>query len=101
VIRRTIFTVYLAGVVLALMSMARWKQWDNGLGVLFGVLFLATLFGQAIAGHADFNHQQIATGAPAVSSVSSSPQQSLRPTPRRTGSRNTCSSSCTSSPLSG
>jgi hypothetical protein len=49
------------------MSMARWKQWDNGLGVVFGVLFLATLFGQAIAGHADFNHQQIATGAPAVS----------------------------------
>jgi hypothetical protein len=48
------------------MSMARLK-WDNGLGVGFGVLFLAALFGQAIAGHADFNHQQIAAGAPAVS----------------------------------
>jgi len=34
----------------------------NGLGVVFGLLFLAALVGQAIAGHADFNNQQIADG---------------------------------------
>lgn len=31
------------------------------------VLFLVTLFGQAIAGHADFDNQQLAAGAPEVS----------------------------------
>ncbi|CAM5250137.1 DUF6766 family protein [Streptomyces aurantiogriseus] len=30
---------------------------DNGLGLFFTVAFLLTLAGQAIAGHADFNHQ--------------------------------------------
>ena len=33
---------------------------DNGLGLFFGALFLATLVGQAFVGHADFNHQQVA-----------------------------------------
>jgi hypothetical protein len=33
---------------------------DNGLGVFFGVIFLAALVGQAIVGHTDFNHQQVA-----------------------------------------
>ena len=40
---------------------------DNGLGLAFGLLFLLTLLGQAIAGHADFNNQQLANGAPAES----------------------------------
>jgi hypothetical protein len=35
---------------------------NNGLGLVFGLLFLAALVGQAIAGHADFNNQQIADG---------------------------------------
>lgn len=35
---------------------------NNGLGLVFGFLFLATLGGQAIAGHADFNNQQLADG---------------------------------------
>jgi hypothetical protein len=35
---------------------------DNGLGLVFGLLFLAALVGQAVAGHADFNNQQIADG---------------------------------------
>jgi hypothetical protein len=34
----------------------------NGLGLVFGLLFLAALVGQAIAGHADYNNQQIADG---------------------------------------
>src|SRR5687767_9517730 len=33
---------------------------DNGLGLFFGALFLATLVGQALVGHADFNHEQAA-----------------------------------------
>jgi hypothetical protein len=32
---------------------------DNGLSVAFGVLFLATLVGQAISGHAYVNHDQL------------------------------------------
>jgi hypothetical protein len=32
---------------------------DNGLSVGFGVLFLATLIGQAISGHASVNHDQL------------------------------------------
>jgi hypothetical protein len=35
---------------------------DNGLSVVFGLLFLAALIGQAVAGHADFNNQQLADG---------------------------------------
>ena len=40
---------------------------DNGLALAFGGLFLATLVGQAISGHAQFNDQQIANGAEVVS----------------------------------
>jgi hypothetical protein len=32
---------------------------DNGLGLFFGGIFLITLIGQALVGHADFNHQQL------------------------------------------
>ncbi|MFL6141459.1 MAG: DUF6766 family protein [Labedaea sp.] len=35
---------------------------DNGLGLLFGLIFLAALGGQAIAGHADYNNHQITSG---------------------------------------
>jgi hypothetical protein len=35
---------------------------ENSLGLVFGVLFLIVLVGQAFAGHADFNEQQIAEG---------------------------------------
>ena len=34
---------------------------DNGLGLFFGGIFLITLVGQALVGHADFNHQQLPT----------------------------------------
>ena len=40
---------------------------DNGLALVFGGLFLATLVGQAISGHAQFNDQQVADGAEVVS----------------------------------
>jgi hypothetical protein len=40
---------------------------DNGLGIAFGVLFLAALVGQAVAGRAEYNDQQLAHGAQAVS----------------------------------
>jgi hypothetical protein len=33
---------------------------ENSLGLGFGALFLATLVGQALVGHADFNHDQAA-----------------------------------------
>jgi hypothetical protein len=33
---------------------------DNGLSLFFFAIFVAALAGQAIAGHADFNHQQVA-----------------------------------------
>jgi hypothetical protein len=42
---------------------------DNGLGITFGLLFLAALVGQAVAGHADYNNQQIVDGAQPVSFV--------------------------------
>jgi hypothetical protein len=35
---------------------------NNGLSVAFGLLFLVTLLGQAIAGHADYNHRQLLDG---------------------------------------
>jgi len=35
---------------------------DNSLGLVFGGLFLASLLGQALAGHANFNDQQLADG---------------------------------------
>ncbi|HEX6356140.1 DUF6766 family protein [Actinophytocola sp.] len=39
---------------------------DNGLSLTFGLLFLGALIGQAVAGHADYNNQQIADGAAEV-----------------------------------
>jgi hypothetical protein len=39
---------------------------DNGLGLLFGALFLLTLGGQAVAGSADFNNRQLITGGAPV-----------------------------------
>jgi hypothetical protein len=35
---------------------------ENSLGLAFGLMFVAALVGQAFAGHADFNEQQIADG---------------------------------------
>jgi hypothetical protein len=40
---------------------------DNGLGLFFGVLFLIALCGQAFAGHADYNNQQLTQGLEPVS----------------------------------
>ncbi|MDT4994634.1 MAG: hypothetical protein QOH97_4526 [Actinoplanes sp.] len=40
---------------------------ENSLGLVFGILFLIVLVGEAIAGHADFNQQQFTDGLPAVS----------------------------------
>jgi hypothetical protein len=39
---------------------------DNGLSVAFGLLFLVTLLGQSIAGHADYNHRQILDGGQTI-----------------------------------
>ena len=33
---------------------------ENSLSIFFGVIFLVTLVAQALVGHADFNHQQLA-----------------------------------------
>jgi hypothetical protein len=40
---------------------------DNSLALVFGLLFLIALAGQAIAGHADFNSQQLTDGLPPIS----------------------------------
>jgi hypothetical protein len=40
---------------------------ENSLGLVFGVLFLIVLVGQALAGQADFNQQQLTEGLPPVS----------------------------------
>jgi hypothetical protein len=40
---------------------------DNGLGLVFGLLFLIVLVGHAFAGHADYNQQQLAEGLEPVS----------------------------------
>jgi hypothetical protein len=40
---------------------------ENALGLVFGVLFLIVLAGQSLAGHADFNQQQLTDGLPPVS----------------------------------
>jgi hypothetical protein len=40
---------------------------ENSLGLVFGILFLLALAGQAVAGHADFNAQQIADGLQPIS----------------------------------
>jgi hypothetical protein len=49
------------------MSRALRAVHDNGIGLLFGGLFLLFLIGQAISGQAQFNDQQIATGTDPVS----------------------------------
>jgi hypothetical protein len=40
---------------------------ENALGLAFGLLFLIVLVGEAIAGHADFNQQQLTDGLPPIS----------------------------------
>jgi uncharacterized protein DUF6766 len=40
---------------------------DNGLSIVFLLLFLGALGGQAIAGHADFNEEQVRHGDPEIS----------------------------------
>jgi hypothetical protein len=40
---------------------------DNGLGLAFGLLFVATLVGQAVSGLALYNDQQVSVGAEPVS----------------------------------
>jgi hypothetical protein len=39
---------------------------NNGLGIAFGLLFLAALAGQAVAGNADFNDRQLARGGQTI-----------------------------------
>ncbi|AEV84797.1 membrane protein [Actinoplanes sp. SE50] len=39
---------------------------ENSLGLVFGLLFLIVLAGEAIAGHADFNQQQLVEGLPPI-----------------------------------
>jgi hypothetical protein len=46
--------------------MKRWVR-ENSLGLVFGILFLIVLAGEAMAGHADYNQQQLTEGLPAVS----------------------------------
>ncbi|HYF27455.1 MAG TPA: DUF6766 family protein [Baekduia sp.] len=43
------------------------KLHEHSLSIGFGVLFLATLVGQALVGHADFNHDQVAHQSDTVS----------------------------------
>ena len=45
----------------------RWWLRSNSLGLVFGGLFLLALAGQAIAGHAQFNAEQLTDGLPPVS----------------------------------
>jgi hypothetical protein len=40
---------------------------ENGLSIVFLLLFLAAITGQAIAGHADFNEEQVRHGDPEIS----------------------------------
>jgi hypothetical protein len=46
--------------------MRRWLR-DNSLTLFFLGIFLASLIGQALVGHTDFNHQQIAHQGPTMS----------------------------------
>jgi hypothetical protein len=39
---------------------------ENSLSLVFGVLFVASLTGQAVAGEISFNHQQVAAGLPSI-----------------------------------
>jgi hypothetical protein len=45
------------------------KPWlrDHGLTLFFTAIFLASLVGQALVGHADFNHQAVAHGGEGIS----------------------------------
>jgi hypothetical protein len=43
------------------------KLRDNGLGIVFGLLFLGSLVGQAISGQADYNNHQVIDGGATVS----------------------------------
>lgn len=49
------------------MRSARRFAKENGLALSFGVLFLAALVGQSIAGHASYNADQLAHGSEAIS----------------------------------
>jgi len=49
------------------MSGVRRALRDNGIGLVFGGLFLLALAGQAVAGQAQYNDQQVAAGAEPVS----------------------------------
>jgi hypothetical protein len=40
---------------------------ENSLSIFFGVLFLAALVGQAVAGHIAYNHEQLAHGEATIS----------------------------------
>jgi hypothetical protein len=40
---------------------------ENSLSIFFGVLFLAAVVGQAVAGHISYNHEQLAHGEPTIS----------------------------------
>ncbi|MDZ5444361.1 DUF6766 family protein [Micromonospora sp. 4G57] len=40
---------------------------ENSLGLVFGLLFLVVLAGEAVAGHADFNQQQLSEGLQPIS----------------------------------
>ncbi|MEV4537515.1 DUF6766 family protein [Asanoa sp. NPDC049518] len=40
---------------------------ENSLGLTFGILFLIVLVGQAFAGHAQFNQEQVTEGLPPIS----------------------------------
>jgi hypothetical protein len=40
---------------------------ENSLSLFFGLIFLLALFGQAIAGHAEFDNQQLSQGLPPIS----------------------------------
>jgi hypothetical protein len=40
---------------------------DNAIGLVFGLLFLVVLAGQAVAGHADYNQQQATAGLEPIS----------------------------------
>jgi hypothetical protein len=40
---------------------------ENSLGLVFGLLFLIVLVGEAVAGHANFNQQQLTEGLPRIS----------------------------------
>jgi hypothetical protein len=46
--------------------MKRWLR-ENSLGLVFGLLFLIVLVGEAFAGHSQYNQQQLTQGLPPIS----------------------------------